>query len=138
MSTIFEGIALVYLQGSDAILLLTVDDNCYRSAIGSEETELIVTDYRKRPVQIVNRLIDGEHQLDFASEFNQPARVKVQYDYERDGLEIELDDGPGEIEYPILWMGILDEYTMPAHEVAWEVLKKHTDERIAFAALLAM
>ena len=136
MSVIFEGNLRVYLQGNNALKALSLRNHEFLSAIGSENSEIIIQDYRQEPIEFAKTVNAGGKPDGFGKIFNQPARAIIRYDQDTEGLEISLHESSIDTQYPILWMGVLDDNTISGHQVEWEVFKKLPDERTAFAALI--
>ena len=133
---IYSGHVQIYLQGKNALVPLTLNDDQLTCAIGSDKTDLIVHDHREKPIQVVQQAMPGTYPLGFANAFNQSAWAEVRYTPIEDGLDIRLFEPTESKETPILWMGILDRNTMPAYMVEWEIFKLLNDQGIAFCALI--
>jgi hypothetical protein len=137
MDTIFKGNAQIYLQGFDALLPAELQNsNQMKFYLGSENSRLQVTDFRKEPMRMAKRVLDGEDIQTFADIFNQPAWVEVKVNQSSDDVNIELYDDTTNVEYPILWMGVLTDNRLPAFDLDWEFFRILDQSRTAFAAMV--
>jgi len=128
LQILYKGAADIYLQGQNA--LFPVIDTTNKSQeiryyIGDASTEFSIRDFRKKPVVEANEAIRLSYQNGFAKTFNQQAWVEIRYEPSSEKIEIELSDLSelSKDKLPLLWMGVLDDNTMPAYEVDWEVFK---------------
>lgn len=135
MNILYEGTVSVYLQGENALLPTEVSDEQITYYVGSEETRLQVIDYRHESLSAANRVIRGENGFEFADIFNQSAQAKVKLEHD-DMLEIELFETPDNREYPILWLGILEDNLMPNYDTEWEFLRPFDSGSTAIAVLI--
>jgi hypothetical protein len=134
---IFQGSVAIYLQGDNALEPTAHPlANEAHYFIGSEQTNLLVHDFRHEPIQAAQNALAGEDVRGFANIFNQPAWAVIRYQEQEESLDIELHEvTEGELA-PILWLGILEHNEMPANPIIWEVLKPIGRMRTAFAALV--
>jgi len=132
---IFEGCVRVYLQGVNALRPIKSSiPSKMEYHIGSENTGLIVKDYRCDPVIAAQCTLSGETENDFADIFNQSAKVEV---YQvQDGATIEMHEASADEISPLLWMGVIYDGKMSVHRIFWEILKPVDTKAIAFAALI--
>ena len=137
---IFQGPVRVFLQGQNA--LCPTNPNLYGQGIlyhvGQKNTELIVHDYRKQPVQAAKEVINTQYQNGFSTTFNQQAWAQISYDQPTEKMEIELRDlnEPNNTEFPLLWLGVLEDNIMPDYDVEWEVFKPLDSGQTAFVSFL--
>jgi len=134
---VYEGNVSVYLEGQKALLPVEVnspDEMTY--FIGAEQTNLIIKDFRRNPNQVAERVIAGEEGLDFAEIFNQPAWVRVEVIEETGALEINMHETQAEVNFPVLWLGVIRDGKMPVQNIEWEVLRPTDMSATAFAALV--
>ncbi len=135
MQDLFEGKTHVYLEGKGALLPIEVAENSITYFIGSEITQLQVMDFRHDPVQAVQRFLEGETDINFAEIFNQSADVVIKTK-DNVTLEIELHENSHRGDFPTLWLGVIRDGKMPAHDLYWEILRPVSEEVTAFAALV--
>ncbi len=137
---LFEGPVRVYLQGQNALCLKVPSllDQGVLYHIGQENTELSIHDFRSQPVKSAKEAIIKQYQNGFASTFNQHAWAQIRYDHSTEKIEIDLRDlhEPSNSEYPLLWLGILEDNIMPDYDVEWEVFKPLDSGQTAFVSLL--
>ena len=132
---IFHGNARVYLQGKGALQLVDRSNSqCYTYFIGSVESAIKVKDFRQKPIQAAQAIIEGGFEQEFAEVFNQPAEIKIVGC--KDSIEIEMRAGKDEETSPILWMGVINDEKMPVHQIEWETIKPIFGNIAAFAALV--
>lgn len=132
---LFDGPVNVYLQGKNALLPTNISKEQITYWIGSEQTKLQLKDYRHLPIAAANRVLGGEDEFEFADIFNQAAIAKVEVEDEI--LNIELHDGPRDGNYPILWLGVLDDNLMPNYKTEWEYLRPLDEHSTAISVLLS-
>jgi hypothetical protein len=133
---IFQGNVNLYLQGDSALLPLVLEDSQMISVIGAEDTDIVLRDYRKKPIQAAKKLREGFQNINFAKAFNQPGWAEVRYDGYNECLEIDIYEDRSPVKFPILWMGVIENGLLPAYKVMWEVYKPLPNNRTAFAALI--
>ena len=134
MSIVFDGPVQVYLQGKNALLPIDATNEQITYWIGSEQTKLLLKDHRCLPIEAANRILRGENGFEFADIFNRPAVAKV--NLEDDTVNIELHDNTNDGNYPILWLGVLDENMMPNYKTEWEYLRPVDSQSTAISVLL--
>jgi hypothetical protein len=132
---IYEGNARVYLQGKGALQpIATKDIDCYTYFIGTETSSIQIKDYRTEVNQVAKAALEKRFNGEFADIFNEPARIEI---FEAEGIiEIKMHPGQSDSTSPILWMGVIYDGKMPAHEITWESLKPIEGNAIAFAVLV--
>jgi len=135
---IFEGDVQVQLYGQNALIPVYLHDQLLASVIGVEGSELIVNEHRYETIQAMKNSLPNCYPDGFLEAFNQPARVEIRYEPNKDSLNIDLYETSTEIDMdiPILWMGVLENNLMPGYEVEWEILKPVDENNTAFCALV--
>jgi hypothetical protein len=137
-SVLYQGHVRVYLQGQNALMVSSVersDEIVY--FIGGEETNLVIRDFRPGVIVATREAIHRQYQNGFVNVFNQRAYAQVWYLPEEERLEIHLFEPQNQAEpAPTLWTGVLDDGTMPAYQVEWEVFRKTAAQKTAFVAML--
>lgn len=132
---IYRGNVNIYLQGHDALMPVNIHSKLMMSYwIGAPYSTIFINDFRPEPNLAAQRVLKGEIEFDFAEVFNQPAWAEISIN--EDAVEITLEDRPSDGDFPILWLGILDDNTMPIHDIDWEILKPLDQNRTAFAAIV--
>lgn len=134
MSILFEGPVHVYLQGKNALLPIDVKDDLATYWIGSERTKLFIKDHRHLAANAAVRIISGENGFEFADIFNQPAIARVML--ENETVNIELQESANVGEFPILWLGVLDDNLMPNCHTEWEYLRPLDSQSTAITVLI--
>lgn len=82
--------------------------------------------------------IDG---AEFADAFNQPAYAEVSMTgkgSEPEKIEINLRPTDEREDFPVLWLGIMNDLIMPMPDVQWEILRPINPEKIAFTAMVRL
>jgi hypothetical protein len=138
--TLFKGNVQIYLQGQNA--LLPVGEICKDRMtyfIGSKKSKLLITDNRENSILAAQRALSGLDGTQFADIFNQPAYAdicvfNVSDDIEE--IEIQLHPTPHNGEFPVLWMGVIDDLLMPMLDSEWEILRPINLKKVAFAAMI--
>jgi len=132
---LYRGYALVYLQGEDALEpARDSDERCMTYFVGSALSGIRVSDYRQPSVEVARRTLAGEPTQPFADAFNQPAWVEVRA--AEDGVEVRLRECRAKEGLPILWMGVSEGESLPEHYAEWEVVRRVSRRRLAFASLI--
>ena len=76
---------------------------------------------------------------EFADAFNQPAYAEVSV-FERgnepEKIEINLRPTNKSDDFPVLWLGVLNDAMMPMLDIEWEILRAINSEKIAFTAMV--
>jgi hypothetical protein len=134
MSIVYDGPVRVYLQGNNALLPIDATNQQITYWIGSEKTKLLLRDRRYLPIEAANRILKGENGFEFADVFNRPAIAKVQL--EEETVNIELRESSDDGEYPILWLGVLDNNLMPNYKTEWEYLRPLDSQSTAISVLI--
>ena len=135
-SIIFEGDVQIHLYGQNALIPVYLRDQVLASIIGVEGSELIVNEHRYETIEAIRNSSSNHYPDGFLKAFNQPAWAEIYYDPDKHGLEIDLYEASTETNMPILWMGTLENNSMPAYQVEWEILKTINESSTAFCALV--
>ena len=134
---LYQGNVNIYLEGQRALLPITHLEESDNMAyfIGSDNTRLLVRDFRKTPNDVAKQVLSGDNSVEFADVFNQAAWLEVQ---EQNGnVEFNIHESYDKGDFPILWLGVIRAGKMPVHNIAWEVLRPLDDEAsVAFAVLV--
>ncbi len=130
----YRGYARVYLQGADALEPTPeCDERQMTYFVGSEQSSILVSDYRPVSVTAAKRALEGVDTAAFAESFNQPAWIEIRTQGET--AEIKLRDCRAQDGLPVLWMGTVEGEELPEHQAAWEVVRRLERERLAFAVM---
>lgn len=81
----------------------------------------------------------GIEGAEFANAFNQPAYAEVSIagqGSELEKIEINLRPTDEREDFPVLWLGIMNDLVMPMPDVQWEILRPINPEKIAFTAMV--
>lgn len=137
---LYQGNVHIYLQGEKA-LLPTGSERKDQMAyfIGSRKSRLLIRDFRKRPILAAQRSDSGIEGTEFADAFNQPAYAEVSIagkGSEPEKIEINLRPTDGREDFPVLWLGIMNDLMMPMLDIQWEILRPINPEKIAFTAMV--
>lgn len=137
---IYQGNVRVYLQGRNALTPISPEmpsNGHIAYYIGDTKTDLVLYDHRPETVSEARQILQTKYQNGFAKHFNQCAKAEIRYDEVTQHMKIDLHNLETQSEKcPILWMGILEDNTMPGYEVQWEVFKSLNASQTAFVALI--
>jgi hypothetical protein len=135
---IFQGNVRVYLEGQNALCPTVTTDQEMHYHIGQENTELIIRDYRAKPILAAQKAISTQYQNGFSNTFNEQAWAEICYEQADEKLEIVLRDPDKKTDArsPLLWLGVLEDNIMPDYDVEWEVFKSLDNGQTAFVSLL--
>lgn len=136
---LYKGNVQIYLQGEKALLPVaskTRDQIAY--FIGSKKSKLLIRDFRRAPIHAAhaNSGVEGS---EFADAFNQPAYAEVSISdkgNELEKIEINLRPTSKSDDFPVLWLGVLNDAMMPMLDIEWEILRPINAEKIAFTAMV--
>jgi hypothetical protein len=139
---LYQGNVQIYLQGEKALLPTGTgsgreDQVAY--FIGSKKSKLLIRDFRKRPILAAHRGQSGIEGTEFADAFNQPAYAEVSIagkGNEPEKIEINLRPTDEREDFPVLWLGIMNDLMMPMLDIEWEILRPINPEKIAFTAMV--
>ena len=137
---LYQGNVQIYLQGEKALLPTGSDrEDQVAYFIGSKKSKLLIRDFRKRPILAAHRGQSGIEGTEFADAFNQPAYAEVSI-AEKSGapekIEINLRPTDEREDFPVLWLGIMNDLMMPMLDIEWEILRPINTEKIAFTAMV--
>ena len=135
MPPLYDGDVRVYLQGKNALLPTDVTNKQITYWIGDEGTRLQIKDYRHASRSAAKQILDGDQVFDFVDFFNQSAQAKITTNSDGN-LDIELRESSSSQTRPILWVGILEDNTIPNYEIEWEYLKPLNSDSTAIAILI--
>ncbi|MBN1314072.1 MAG: hypothetical protein JXA42_01345 [Anaerolineales bacterium] len=131
----FQGTVRVYLQGKEALELADSESQSTMSYfVGAAESRILIHDQRSDSTSAAMAALSGGEMSLFSRAFNRPARATVRST--RDLVEVELSDDNRETEEPVLWLGVIDDHMMPAHNTDWEFLRPIGESKVAFLALI--
>jgi hypothetical protein len=139
-AVIYKGNVRVYLQGKNALAPISTEPRSNESIsyhIGDINTNFVLCDHRPETVAEAHQILQTHYQNGFAKHFNQNAKAEIRYDEASKHMRIDLhsiETRPDKC--PVLWMGILEDNTMPGYEVQWEVFKPLNATQTAFVALI--
>lgn len=138
-NVLYQGNVQIYLQGEKALLPTGTERTDQISYfIGSKKSKLLIRDFRKRPIQAAHRSQAGIEGTEFAHAFNQPAyaEVSIATGSEPEKIEINLRPTEEREDFPVLWLGIMNDLMMPMLDIEWEILRPISMEKVAFTAMV--
>jgi len=137
---LYQGNVQIYLQGEKALLPTGSErEDQIAYFIGSKKSKLLIRDFRKRPMLAAQRGRSGVEGMEFAKAFNQPAYAEVSIarrGNEPEKIEINLRPTDEREDFPVLWLGIMNDLMMPMLDIEWEILRPINPEKIAFTAMV--
>lgn len=138
-NVLYQGNVQIYLQGEKALLPTGSDrEDQVAYFIGSKKSKLLIRDFRKRPILAAQRGQSGIEGTEFANAFNQPAyaEVSIATGSEPEKIEINLRPTDEREDFPVLWLGIMNDLMMPMLDIEWEILRPISMEKVAFTAMV--
>jgi hypothetical protein len=138
-NVLYQGNVQIYLQGEKALLPTGLDrEDQVVYFIGSKKSKLLIRDFRKRPILAAHRGQAGIEGTEFANAFNQPAyaEVSIAKGSEPEKIEINLRPTDEREDFPVLWLGIMNDLMMPMLDIEWEILRPISMEKVAFTAMV--
>ena len=138
---LYRGNVQIYLQGEKALLPVASKNREDQIAyfIGSKKSKLLIRDFRAEPIIAAHHATSGLEGEEFADAFNRPAYAEVSVS-ERGGepekIEINLRPTDKSDDFPVLWLGVLNDSMMPMLDIEWEILRPINAEKIAFTAMV--
>ena len=136
----YKGNVQIYLQGEKALLPVASNHQGQVSYfIGSKRSKLLIRDFRREPLHAAHHTKSGLDGAEFAEAFNQPAYAEVSISEkgsEPEKIEINLRPTNKSDDFPVLWLGVLNDAMMPMLDIEWEILRPINAERIAFTAMV--
>jgi hypothetical protein len=138
---LYRGNVQIYLQGENALLPVASKNRDGQIAyfIGSKKSKLLIRDFRTEPIIAAHTAASGVEGSEFADAFNQPAYAEVsvaERGNEPEKIEINLRPTNKRDDFPVLWLGVLNDAMMPMLDIEWEILRPINAERIAFTAMV--
>ena len=138
---LYRGNVQIYLQGENALLPVASKNRDGQIAyfIGSKKSKLLIRDFRTEPLIAAHSGEAGVEGSEFADAFNQPAYAEVSVSErgaEPEKIEINLRPTNKSDDFPVLWLGVLNDAMMPMLDIEWEILRPINAERIAFTAMV--
>lgn len=138
---LYRGNVQIYLQGDHALLPVASRNRSGQITyfIGSKKSRLLIRDFRRAPIHAAQHAAAGLEGAEFADAFNQPAYAEVSVsgtDSEPEKIEINLRPTHPSDDFPVLWLGVLNDAMMPMLDIEWEILRPINAERIAFTAMV--
>jgi hypothetical protein len=137
---LYRGNVQIYLQGENALLpVASTRENQIAYFIGSKKSKLLIRDFRAEPILAAHHATSGLEGSEFADAFNQPAYAEVSVldrGSEPEKVEINLRPTDKSEDFPVLWLGVLNDAMMPMLDIEWEILRPINSERIAFTAMV--
>ena len=137
---IFQGKVHIYLQGQNALTPVgEIREDQMTYFIGSKDSKLLVRDYRHNAILAAHRALSGIDGTQFADIFNQPARAEIFVSVtgnETEKIEINLHSISENEDFPVLWLGVIDDLLMPMLDTEWEILRPISLDKVAFAAMV--
>jgi hypothetical protein len=133
----FQGEVQIYLQGQNALIPfgeICKDQMTY--FIGAKRSQIIIRDYRENPILAAQRVLSGLDGTQFADIFNQPAYAEIFVADEFKEIEISLYPTTKKGDFPVLWVGVIDDLLMPILDTEWEILQPISLEKVAFVAMV--
>ena len=138
---LYRGNVQIYLQGENALMPVAskVRSDQIAYFIGSKKSKLLIRDFRRAPIHAAHHTRAGLDGSEFADAFNQPAYAEVSVSdrgNEPEKIEINLRPTSKSDDFPVLWLGVLNDAMMPMLDIEWEILRPINAERIAFTAMV--
>ena len=138
---LYKGNVQIYLQGENALLPVAskTPGNQVAYFIGSKKSKLLIRDFRRAPIHAAHHAHSGVEGTEFADAFNQPAYAEVSISErgnEPEKIEINLRPTDEREDFPVLWLGIMNDLMMPMLDIEWEILRPINPEKIAFTAMV--
>ncbi|HEX6033845.1 MAG TPA: hypothetical protein VFY83_05390 [Anaerolineales bacterium] len=138
---LYKGNVQIYLQGENALLPVASKTRGDQIAyfIGSKKSKLLIRDFRREPIHAAHHDRAGLEGTEFADAFNQPAYAEVSISErgdEPEKIEINLRPTNKREDFPVLWLGVLNDAMMPMLDIEWEILRPINAEKIAFTAMV--
>jgi hypothetical protein len=138
---LYRGNVQIYLQGEKALLPVASKNRDGQIAyfIGSKKSKLLIRDFRREPIHAAHHTRSGLEGTEFADAFNQPAYAEVSVSdggNEPEKIEINLRPTNKRDDFPVLWLGVLNDAMMPMLDIEWEILRPINSEKIAFTAMV--
>jgi hypothetical protein len=138
---LYRGNVQLYLQGEKALLPVASKNRNGQISyfIGSKKSKLLIRDFRKGPIHAAHHDRSGLEGSEFADAFNQPAYAEVSVSErgdEPEKIEINLRPTSKSDDFPVLWLGVLNDAMMPMLDIEWEILRPINAEKIAFTAMV--
>jgi hypothetical protein len=137
---IFHGKVHIYLQGQNALIPVgEIREDQMTYFIGSKDSKLLVRDYRHNAILAAHRALSGIVDTQFADIFNQPAHAEIfvsDTGNETQKIEINLHSISENEDFPVLWLGVIDDLLMPMLDTEWEILRPISLDKVAFAAMV--
>lgn len=138
---LYKGNVQIYLQGENALLPVASRNHRDQIAyfIGSKKSKLLIRDFRRAPIHAAHHASSGLDGSEFADAFNQPAYAEVSVSErgnEPEKIEINLRPTNKSDDFPVLWLGVLNDAMMPMLDIEWEILRPINSEKIAFTAMV--
>lgn len=137
---LYKGNVQIYLQGQNALLPVASKPRGDQIAyfIGSKKSKLLIRDFRRAPIHAAHASA-GVEGSEFADAFNQPAYAEVSISEkgnEPEKIEINLRPTSTRDDFPVLWLGVLNDAMMPMLDIEWEILRPIKADKIAFTAMV--
>jgi hypothetical protein len=138
---LYKGNVQIYLQGEKALLPVASKnrDGQVSYFIGSKKSKLLIRDFRREPIHAAHHDRAGLEGTEFTDAFNQPAYAEVSISErgdEPEKIEINLRPTNKRDDFPVLWLGVLNDAMMPMLDIEWEILRPINAEKIAFTAMV--
>jgi hypothetical protein len=141
---LYKGNVQIYLQGEKALRPIASRASKNRGGqiayfIGSKKSKLLIRDFRREPIMAAHHARAGVEGTEFADAFNQPAYAEVSVSEngsEPEKIEINLRPTNKRDDFPVLWLGVLNDSMMPMLDIEWEILRPINAEKIAFTAMV--
>ena len=137
---LYRGNVQIYLQGEKALLpVASKRGNQIVYFIGSKKSKLLIRDFRREPIHAAHHARSGLEGAEFAEAFNQPAYAEVAISdpgAEPEKIEINLRPTSKSDDFPVLWLGVLNDAMMPMLDIEWEILRPIKADKIAFTAMV--
>ena len=139
-NVLYRGNVHIHLQGPRALLPVdSTQEDQVAYFIGSKKSKLLIRDFRREPIHAANHASSGLEGSEFADAFNQPAYAEVSVSEksgEPEKIEINLRPTNKSDDFPVLWLGVLNDAMMPMLDIEWEILRPINAEKIAFTAMV--
>ena len=124
---LYRGNVEIYLQGQGALRPIhSIREDQMSYFIGSKKSKLLLRDFREKPILAAHHAPSGIESTEFADAFNRPAYAEVSVSekgIETEKIEINLRPTEEAQDFPVLWLGVMNDAMMPMLDIEWEVLR---------------
>jgi hypothetical protein len=125
----------IAIQGDRVLRFVNcTQERAIYEVIGFSDPSITIIDYRLNGLKAIHELLKTDAKANFASKFNAPANIELQYDHNGNIL-IELNDIGNNHPDRMLWIVIGLQDSIPVYNYLVERIAPLGDGTFAFAAL---